>query len=438
MWEKIKNSRSFYVVISILLAIASWLYVDAQNPDASVTINNIPVSYVGDEHLEDENLLILDEAPTINVKVSGPRSVITQLNRNNIKITASASEITAAGVYSLDCTINLPSSVTSTSSSPVRITSRSASAIDVTVVKMVGKTVDIIPEFTGTVTEHHFYDEDSFVLQQHQIEIRGEETVVDSVHHCKVVLSESNLSSTWTGWLDVVPCDQEGNQIQSDWLELETTSISVAFYVESEKDLPLTVTLVSGGGATDADATYEVTPKTIKVTAQEVVLDNLEELNIGTVDLGQILTTGEYEFSIDLPTGVSSRDPDVTTAKVTVTVNGLETRRIVTSNIRLVNAPEEYEYEYGDLEVRVRGREEAVELLLSDDIEVTLDLSQVELADQTTVVVPASVEIPGISELGVFGSYNMEVSVRTSTGEDPAGEAVGDPDQVQQAEEPAN
>ncbi len=394
MWEKIKNSRSFYVVISILLAIASWLYVDAQNPDASVTINNIPVSYVGDEHLEDENLLILDEAPTINVKVSGPRSVITQLNRNNIKITASASEITAAGVYSLDCTINLPSSVTSTSSSPVRITSRSASAIDVTVVKMVGKTVDIIPEFTGTVTEHHFYDEDS--------------------------------------------CDQEGNQIQSDWLELETTSISVAFYVESEKDLPLTVTLVSGGGATDADATYEVTPKTIKVTAQEVVLDNLEELNIGTVDLGQILTTGEYEFSIDLPTGVSSRDPDVTTAKVTVTVNGLETRRIVTSNIRLVNAPEEYEYEYGDLEVRVRGREEAVELLLSDDIEVTLDLSQVELADQTTVVVPASVEIPGISELGVFGSYNMEVSVRTSTGEDPAGEAVGDPDQVQQAEEPAN
>ena len=61
-----------------------------------------------------------------------------------------------------------------------------------------------------------------------------------------------------------------------------------------------------------------------------------------------------------------------------------------------------------------------------------------ELADQTTVVVPASVEIPGISELGVFGSYNMEVSVRTSTGEDPAGEAVGDPDQVQQAEEPAN
>ena len=413
MWEKIKNSRSFYVVISILLAIASWLYVDAQNPDASVTINNIPVSYVGDEHLEDENLLILDEAPTINVKVSGPRSVITQLNRNNIKITASASEITAAGVYSLDCTINLPSSVTSTSSSPVRITSRSASAIDVTVVKMVGKTVDIIPEFTGTVTEHHFYDEDR-------------------------VLSESNLSSTWTGWLDVVPCDQEGNQIQSDWLELETTSISVAFYVESEKDLPLTVTLVSGGGATDADATYEVTPKTIKVTAQEVVLDNLEELNIGTVDLGQILTTGEYEFSIDLPTGVSSRDPDVTTAKVTVTVNGLETRRIVTSNIRLVNAPEEYEYEYGDLEVRVRGREEAVELLLSDDIEVTLDLSQVELADQTTVIVPASVEIPGISELGVFGSYNMEVSVRTSTGEDPAGEAVGDPDQVQQAEEPAN
>ena len=171
MWEKIKNSRGFYMILSVLAAIACWLYVDAQNPDASVSINNIPVTYIGTEHLEEQDLLLLDEAPAINIRVSGPRSVITKLNRNNIKITASASDITAAGVYSLDCTINLPSAVTSTSSNDVRITSRSASAIDVTVVKMVSKTVDIIPEFTGTVAANHFYDEDSFVLQQHQIEI---------------------------------------------------------------------------------------------------------------------------------------------------------------------------------------------------------------------------------------------------------------------------
>ena len=432
MWEKIKNSRGFYMILSVLAAIACWLYVDAQNPDASVSINNIPVTYIGTEHLEDQDLLLLDEAPAINIRVSGPRSAITKLNRSNIKITASASDITAAGVYSLDCTINLPSAVTSTSSSDVRIISRSASAIDVTVVKMVSKTVDIIPEFTGTVSANHFFDEDSFVLQQHQLEIRGEESVVESVSYAKVVLSASNLSTTWTGWLDVILCDQEGNPIQSDWLDMETNSISAAFYVESEKEIPLTVTLLSGGGATEADAFYEVTPATVKVTAQEVILENLAELNLGTIDLGQILTTGEYEFDIQLPNGVSNRDPDVTTAKVQVTIDGLETRRIVTSNIQLLNAPEEYEYTYGDLEVRVRGREEAVELLMSDDIQVTLDLSQVELTDQTTVTVPADVEIPGISELEVFGTYSMEISVHTPSSQEPDVETAADSNQLQQ------
>ncbi len=432
MWEKIKNSRGFYMILSVLAAIACWLYVDAQNPDASVSINNIPVTYIGTEHLEDQDLLLLDEAPAINIRVSGPRSAITKLNRSNIKITASASDITAAGVYSLDCTINLPSAVTSTSSSDVRIISRSASAIDVTVVKMVSKTVDIIPEFTGTVSANHFFDEDSFVLQQHQLEIRGEESVVESVSYAKVVLSASNLSTTWTGWLDVILCDQEGNPIQSDWLDMETNSISAAFYVESEKEIPLTVTLLSGGGATEADAFYEVTPATVKVTAQEVILEDLAELNLGTIDLGQILTTGEYEFDIQLPNGVSNRDPDVTTAKVQVTIDGLETRRIVTSNIQLLNAPEEYEYTYGDLEVRVRGREEAVELLMSDDIQVTLDLSQVELTDQTTVTVPADVEIPGISELEVFGTYSMEISVHTPSSQEPDVETAADSNQLQQ------
>ena len=257
---------------------------------------------------------------------------------------------------------------------------------------------------------------------------------MESVSYAKVVLSESNLSSTWTGWLDVILCDQEGNPIQSDWLDMETSSISAAFYVESEKEIPLTVTLLSGGGATEADASYEVTPATVKVTAQEVVLENLEELNLGTIDLGQILTTSEYDFDIQLPNGVSNRDPDVTTAKVQVTIEGLETRRIVTSNIQLLNEPEDYKYTYGDLEVRVRGREEAVELVMSDDIQVTLDLSQVELADQTTVTVPAHVEIPGISELDVFGTYSMEVSVQTPSSQEPDGETEAGSSQMQQPE----
>lgn len=412
MWEKLKNSRWSRAAIAILAAIICWLYVDlARKPDAKVMISNIPVNYIGVETLEEEGLFILDEDPSISVKVSGPRSVITRLDRNNITITAEVGNITEAGVYSVKCDVNLPSSVTSASSSPVSVVSKSASAVDVTVVKKVSKTIEIIPEFTGTVADDHFYDDDSFALQQRELEISGEESIVNSVSFAKVVLSEQNLSDTWTGYLDVVLCDQTGQEIQPENLTLETEAISAAFYVECKKDIKLAVNLVSGGGATQENAQCDIEPKTVTVVGQEVVLDSLEELNLGEVDLGQIVTTGEYEFPIELPNGVSLMDGERETAKVQVSITGLETRRIMTSNIKLVNAPEGYRYEYNDLEVRVRGKADGFAVLMSEDIQVTLDLEQHEVTEGETLTVPAQIEIIGISELGVLGTYSVEVSV---------------------------
>lgn len=411
MWSKFRDSRGFFAFLAVLIAIVCWLYVDlAQMPDANMTIKDIPVTFTNVDGLEERDLLILDEQPTIDIVVSGPRSVITQLNRNNIMITASASNITEAGVYSLNCTVTLPSSIISSTSRAARVTSRSATAVDVTVVDMVSKTIPIRAEFTGTVANNRFYDDDSFVLQQKELEIWGEESVVNEVSYAKVVLSETNLTDTWTGWLDIILCNQEGQVIAPENLKTEVDSISVAFYVECTKEVPLTVTLTSGGGATAENAEYAITPSTITVSGQEVVLDGLDEINLGTVDLSQVVTTGEYEFDVSLPAGVSSMD-HVTSATVEVSISGLETRRIVTSNIQLINAPEVHSYHYDNLEVRVRGKAEDFDMLMNNDIQVTLDMSDIDLVDGTTVSVPAQVEIVGISELGILGSYSVDVTV---------------------------
>ena len=412
MWSKFRGSRLSYLVLAIFAAVICWLYVDlARQPDARVSINNIPVSFVGEDLLNDMGLLILDDSPTISIRVSGPRSVITQLNRENVTITASTIGISEAGVYSLECEINLPGSVTSGSGNPVAITSRSATAVDVTVVEMESNTVPVRAEFTGTLADNRFYDEDSFVLELTELEIRGEESEVNLVSYAKVVLSETNLADTWTGRLPVILCDAQGNELSTDNLLLETDMISVAFYVECYKEVPLTVTMISGGGATSEDASYTVNPETIIVTGQEGVLEDLTEISLGTVDLSQVITSEQFEFDIVLPDQVSSRD-GVTGATVTVTMSDrLETRMIETSNIRLENAPDGYEYQYGSLTVRVRGRSNNFSLLLADDIQVTADLSGVSVANGATLTVPVEVELTGITELGVLGNYTLTVTV---------------------------
>jgi len=409
MWSKFKGSRGSYMLLSLLIAVICWLYVDlARMPDARVTISHIPVSFVNDEDLVEENLLILDEDPTISVTVSGPRSVITKLNRNNITITANASEIDGPGLYSLDCYVALPSSITSASANPVRVTARSTTAIDVTVVRMESKVVPIRAEFTGSVAEQRFYDENSFVLQQTSLQISGEESQVSAVSYAKVVLSESDLTETWIGWLNVILCDQDGQVIEPDNLNLEVDAISVAFYVECMKEVDLTVSLIPGGGATSENAQYDIVPKTITVYGQEVVLNNLETIDLGKIDLSQIVTSGEFTFDIKLPDGVSGRD-DQTQATVQVSILGLETQKISVSKVRLVNAPEGWTFRYDPLEVRVRGKAEDLKLLVEDDIQITLDLEGVELVDGVPVTIPAEVTAAGMPELGILGSYSVEV-----------------------------
>ena len=63
------------------------------------------------------------------------------------------------------------------------------------------------------------------------------------------------------------------------------------------------------------------------------------------------------------------------------------------------------------LEVRCRGTKKALELLEGNDIEVTVDLSQLKADAFGTCQVPAEVTIPGFSELGAVGTYEVSVFV---------------------------
>lgn len=412
MWSKFKGSRASQVLLSILIAVICWLYVDlAETPDSEVQISNIPVTYTNAEILEEENLLILDESPSITIRVSGPRSVITKLDRDNIVITASAANITSAGVYSLDCVVSLPSSITSASENPVRIVSRSSSAVEVTVVRMVSKDVPIRAEFTGSVadTSKYFYDENSFVLQQNELTISGEESQVNAVSYAKVVLNETNLTETWTGWLNVILCNQDGQVVESDNLSLEVDAISAAFYVESMKEIQLTVGLIAGGGATSENARYTIDPSTITVRGEEILLSSLETLELGKINLGDIIASSEVTLPIKLPDGVSSKD-DLTEAKVQVSISGLETRKIAVSKIEVLNAPEGYVFDYAPIEIRVRGKTEDLDVLMEDDIKVTVDLADLEVVEGALLTVPASIEIVGLPEVGVLGSYHVGVT----------------------------
>ena len=82
------------IVISILIAFASWVYVVYSfEPMKDVTYANIPVSYVGEENLEYQGLKLKDTGEkTVDVVLSIKRTDYSKITNDDIQVVADVSD----------------------------------------------------------------------------------------------------------------------------------------------------------------------------------------------------------------------------------------------------------------------------------------------------------------------------------------------------------
>lgn len=410
MWNKIKNSKGAYIALSVFFAIVCWFYVDLTvGPDIQITIRNIPVSFEGINELRARDLMIPDSNDTsITLKFSGQRSALSQLNRNNVTVSVdAASQVTGPGEQSLEYTVSFPNTVTASS---VKIKSRSVETIDVSVIRASTKTVSVSGSFTGSVADG--YIADGFQLEYNAISVSGEKSLVKRVDHAVVTLEKSGLSENWDGTLPVTLVDQNGNTVDSEQLSLSCHEMEVTLVVRKVKEIPLTVTFKEGGGATEENVEYKITPEKITVAGSEDALASLKEWNLGTVDLAQVVTSANLVMDISLPEGLSCASGEKT-AKVSVTLPKLSTVKKETSNIKLTHQPEGKTVSLvtQSLEVRCRGSQDVLKLLVGSDIQAEVDLRNLEENAYGTCQVPATITVPGFSEVGAVGTYEVSVYV---------------------------
>lgn len=273
------------------------------------------------------------------------------------------------------------------------------------------KSFSVKGEFTGSVSDG--YIQDGFELEYRLINVSGDETVVNQIDHAVVTVDQTELTSDWEGTLPVTLVDKEGRPIKNDQLNLSHEEMDVTLAVRRVKEIPLTVKIKDGGGATAEDVSYTIDPKTITVSGAEETLDSLDEWNLGTIDLAQIITSEKVTFDLDLPEGVSCESGEKT-VEVSVTLPKLTTEKRKTSNFELINVPKTKTatLQTRSLEVRVRGTKKVLDLLVGSDITVQVDLSELDDNSYGTYTVPAKVLLRGFTEIGAVGTYEVPVSLR--------------------------
>ena len=83
-----KTNKIIYAVLSLLLAFVFWMYVDdAQGNTIRETFNDVPIDFIGAEDTLPSRGLMLASGgdSTLDLTISGPRSVISNMKRGDLR-----------------------------------------------------------------------------------------------------------------------------------------------------------------------------------------------------------------------------------------------------------------------------------------------------------------------------------------------------------------
>ena len=308
MGKKILNSKALYVVLSILIAISLWFYVAFIDGDEeNWQIRNIAVRFEGADVLEERGLMIVGDAPVVSVQVKAPMNYLARLNNETVTATVDVSRIQEASQYTMGYNLSYPSSVPSSS---IQEVTRSPSNVTFTVARYVRQEVE-------------------------QAEL------VNQIAYAQVVVDGTDLTETVSGDYTYRFMSNSGEYLDNLDVECSTDSVYVTFPIWATAEVDLTVKLITGGGASDADVRLDIQPDHITVAGDKKDVAALSEIILKTIDLATVRDGDVLTFPIPLAPELNNISGQ-TEASVTFHIDGLDTKSVETNNISYIGEPEDW------------------------------------------------------------------------------------------------
>lgn len=402
------KSKLFDLLLAGVLSLALCLYViTVVSPGSEQTYYNIPVTLQNENILAERGLMITSNIPAVTLKLAGNRTDLNKLDENNINILVNMAGVEAPGTHQLQYSVSFPGSV---AGNAITREESSLELIPVKVEKRITKQIPIVLEYTGSVPEGFIADKENALLDYIAIETSGPESVMNQITQAKIRVDLEGRDETLVGEFVYDLCNQDGEPVNVELVKTNVEAVNLTVKIQRVKEITLAVTVIDGGGATALTSSIEINPRTIRVSGSDVLLEDLNVLELGTVNLGEILTAQTLTFPITLPEGVTN-ETGVTEATVDVKFPDLRTKKLSISNINVVNVPEGLDVDMITqvLEVTVRGPRALISSITDRDVTVTVDFSGAVLG---TATMRPIITIGGTySEVGAVGTYVVSATV---------------------------
>lgn len=416
--KKIASSRALYIVLACILSVILWLYVASYaNTDMEAELTGLEINYVGgDDILRDRKLLVTEkDQQSVSLTILGKRNVVSAIKKDEVEVSVDLTDIRSTGVYEKVYTVTFPDSV---KEGAVLIVKRSPEYVTVNIDNLITKPVEVRGDFEGSVQDG--YMQEPIVYEPATIMVSGPEEVVSHIACARVVLDRENLNRTVTGSVSYTLLDYEDKPVDTRELSMDVEEVKYTIPIVMVKDIVLTVDLIEGGGAKATNAVVEVKPNVLTVTGDAELIQGINQITLGAIDLAAFEQTYTATYPIPLPNGAENLSGDKE-AIVTVNIRGLAARHILTTKISFTNVSEGYvanpitQYK----EVVIRGPEDIIYMVAPDNVQLVADLSEYGNA-VGRYSVPTAVYITGFNEVGVVeGNYNVVVSLELEPEEPP-------------------
>lgn len=418
-----QNKKWLSILLSLVVSVGLWVYVvTVENPVGERTLSNIPVAFVGEDVLrEDYDLLITQNNASAGVSLtfSGKLADLNKLTENkpDISVKIDVSNLRTAGEYPFSFDIydvTLPASVSAQSLSmdyvnPNQVTIALEDLDERPVPVKVLTEVDILEGYTA----------DRLVQNYTEIMIEGPAATVGRVSYAQAILKRENVDQTITATLAYQLMDENGEMINDPKITSKVTEIEVSLPILMYKDIPLEVPVIEGGGAADDDAVIDISPKTVRLSADPTILESIQSIKLSAVDLASLMTNNEnVTRMITIPEGCTNLSGEQeATVSVQIKNKAIRQMRISSNHFSFTGVPSTLEAtaRTSVLPITIRANEADIDLIMEDNIRVVVDFSNVTLTQTaTSMTMPAKIYIDGYEGAGVIGETEYTIVVDLS------------------------
>lgn len=405
--KKANEKKWLYVLLSVLVAIALWMYVRlGEDPELENRARSVPVILSGERVLENQGLMVDSmSVETVDLTWSGRWSDVGQLDNDTVTVSLDLSRITEPGCYDLDYSINLPATVMA---SAISLQRGYPQQVTVVISKIHSKNLVIEPEFTGSVADG--YRSGEFIVEPETVLVSGPEEKIELIQSAKVVLDKKKINRSFSGDLEIVLFDKQGKRIDDSGLQMSTETAFSYLPILAMKNIPLDIELIDGGGASADDVEYTIDPSVITVAGPEEELELLDRIVLGSVDLSQVVGDLSQTYPVLLPAGMDNVS-GLDSAQVELEIRNMTSRRVGIERIVLTNTPKGYKSELVTkvLNIELRGTPEAFSNLREEQINVVADLSSYTASGSYNV--PVKITLNKETSTGVLGEYSVMVKI---------------------------